>query len=278
MVGKLEKSDVKRLLAESIEDLDEEDVRKLLINAAVSDASVHIKVWEELTDIQISRKNERPRNITAQRYPPIDLVPQAQQAQQVNRARSPTPLITFTFDANIEQVDHIINERWARLSNTEKYNRTGDAADLVKKEVATIAQSITKRSRYDTKIDAINALCEIRFLVGMGSAELRRQAGYYDTLINTTVGIADLMTIYEKRAFVTESLEALGGFRKERQETCVLDYVEDILDVIKKTLVVPSTATWDLDDDENNYSGIISEALPIAVDAIKGSASQSTAT
>jgi hypothetical protein len=63
IVEKLDVVDVKKLLAQTIGELNESNARKLLINAALSTEIIHIKTWGELTHIQLSTQNERALRI-----------------------------------------------------------------------------------------------------------------------------------------------------------------------------------------------------------------------
>lgn len=284
LVGKFDESDVRRLLIETIGDLGDSGVRKLLVNATVSNELGYMRLWNELTYAQLLRKDEKAQKIFQQRSRPIEFAPQVYQAQKATVPKQPELPMTyeseiFEFDANAAQVDYIINEKWARLSGTKQYNKSWDAADLVNKEIAKIAQSVTKKSHHHTKINAILGLCDIGSIVAVGGdcigAEVRKQVGYDDTLVNAMKNIVKLMTIDEKRAFCQEDMDVLEAFDKERKGYCVFDEFPMVLDTFKQARAVPQSATHSLDDDDDDdYGDIDEQALLNKSDAIEGSASQ----
>jgi hypothetical protein len=248
IVEKLDKSDVKKLLTESIQDLDEEDARKLLVNAAVFDGSVYIKVWGELTHIQLVKKDERARKIMERGNPPSRSTLQVQEAQQTTVTKQPKPSATLTPETVdikdcFQEVDYIINERYAGLSEWKQYEKAGDAAELVEKEIAKLARRVTKKSYHNMKIDAILGLCKIGTLVTRGGNpvgdEVCKQVGNDALLVRTILGIADLMNIKEKRALNTDDMKALEAFDKQRKRHGVFHNFEKVLDALKK---VPANA------------------------------------
>jgi hypothetical protein len=263
---KLDEAEVKRLLAQSISDLDESDARKLLISAAVSTPPVYIEIWGALTHIQMEKKDELARKIQEQSYagirsappvqqvkpakkiqePPVRPAPQVQQAQQINLPTQPKPSATHTPRAldwmdireYIQEVDYTINEKYAELSTWQQHDRARDAATLVEKQITSLARRVFKKSRPDTKIDAVLALCKIGSIVarsgtGVGQ-EVRRQLGDDALLVRTMLGIADLMTIQEKRALQNVDIEALKAFDEERKRHGVFGDFQKVVDTFKE--------------------------------------------
>jgi hypothetical protein len=334
-VGRFDGSDVKTLLAQIIGDLSESHARKLLVDVAVSTPHTYLKIWTELTHVQLLKKDELARKIQEQSYagirsaphvqhvkpakktqeqlhapvksapqvqkapqvqqvqyvphvPQVKPVQQVQQAQQVNLPGQPMPPMIYEtptiyetdshyFNAIFFEVDYIINQKWARLSASKQYNQAGDAADMVNGEITKIAQSVTTKSHCETKINAIVGLCEIGYIVATGGdcigAEVRKQVGYDDLLVNTMLQIANLMTVVEKRALTSHDTKALETFDKERIAYCVFDDFEQVLERLRESPMDLPTAVYDLDDDDD-YGDIDEQALLNKSDAIEGSASQ----
>jgi hypothetical protein len=184
----------------------------------------------------------------------------------------------YGFDENAAQVDYIINEKWARLSGSKQYNKAWDAAEMVNSEIAEIAQSVTKKSHCDTKINALLALCGIGSIVAVGGdcigSEVRKHVGYDEVLVNTLLAIVDLMTVDEKRILDSDDMEALEAFDKERKSYCVFDDFEQVLEKLKERPVDLPTTTHSLVDDDDDYGDIDEQAMLNTSDAIEGSASQ----
>lgn len=247
IVEKLDESDVKKLLAESIQDLDEEDARKLLVNAAVFDGSVYIKVWGELTHIKLAKKGERARKIM-ERYSSTKPTLQVQDIQKATVPKQPQPAAPLTLETvgikeYLQEVDYIINEKYAGLSEWKQYEKAGDAAELVEKEIAKLARRVTKKSYHNIKINAILGLCKIGTLVTRGGNpvgdEVCKQVGNDGLLVRTMLGIADLMTIKEKRALNSEDMKALEAFDTQRKRHSVFHNFEKVLDAFKKVPADP---------------------------------------
>ncbi|CAD0089303.1 unnamed protein product [Aureobasidium vineae] len=181
-------------------------------------------------------------------------------APMPHAGRTLKPAHVYEFDANVEQVDYIINEKWDKLSDARQYNKAWDATELVNKEIHKIAQSITEQSHHETKINALLSLCEIGAIVAIGGdrlgAEVRKHVGYDDVLVNVMLDITDLTTVNEKRAVTTDDMQALEEFDKERKGYCVFDNFEEVLDNIKKAMMDPSVATYDQYDDDDEYGDI----------------------
>lgn len=282
ILEQLDESDVRKFLTNTVGYLNDSNVRKLLVHAAVSNDFVYMDLCGEVAHIQFLKKNEKAQEILQQRSRPAEFAPQLQQAQKPSVPKQPEPPMTdepdfYAFDKNILQVDYIINEKWAKLSGSKQYNRAWDATDLVNKEIAKIAQSITKKSHHLTKIGAIHGLCEIGSIVAVGGdcigAEVRKHVGHDVTLVNAMLGIVSLMTIDEKRALGHAELKILEEFDKERKAYCVFDDFPKVLETFKQALAGPQTAAYDLDDDDD-YGDIDEQALLNKSDAIEGSASQ----
>jgi hypothetical protein len=269
IVGKFDESEVKRLLAQSISDLDEVDARKLLISAAVSTPPVYIEIWGALTHLQMEKKDELARKIQEQLYagirlapqvqhvqqaklpskiqePPVRPGPQLQQAQQTNLSTQSKPSATHTPRAldwmdireYIQEVDYTINEKYAGLSTWQQHDEAGDAVILVEKQITSLARHVSKKDRPDTKIDAILALCKVGSIVarsgtGVGQ-EVRRQLGDDATLVRTILGIADLMTTEERRGLHNQDIEALKAFDEERKRHGVFGDFQKVVDTLKK--------------------------------------------
>jgi hypothetical protein len=196
-------------------------------------------------------------------------------------ANPPTPPIIYEtefygFHANVISVDYIINQKWARLSGSKQYNKAWDATEMVNDEITTIAQSVTKRSHYETKVNAILALCEVGHVVAVGGdcigSEVRKHVGYDEVLVNTMWHIVNIMTADEKKALNIDGKRGLGAFDKDRKSYCVFDDFEQVLDKLKEVTVDLPTAAYDLDDDD--YGDIDEQAMLNTSDAIEGSASQ----
>jgi hypothetical protein len=138
----------------------------------------------------------------------------------------------------IQEVDYTINEKYAELSTWQQHDRARDAAILVEKQITSLARRVFKKSRPDTKIDAVLALCKIGSIVarsgtGVGQ-EVRRQLGDDALLVRTMLGIADLMTIQEKRALQNVDIEALKAFDEERKRHGVFGDFQKVVDTFKE--------------------------------------------
>ncbi|KAG9837831.1 hypothetical protein KCU98_g10069, partial [Aureobasidium melanogenum] len=254
IVEKLDQSDIRKLLHQAAEYLDQSDVRKLLVNAAVSNELVGTKVTGELTHIQLLCKNEQAR-----KYQEL-LNPSLQPARPVPQPESPVVLETETealvFEANVQQVDDIINnKKWAKLSGTKQLEKAGEAANLVKQEITKIAKSVTFKSQYETKMNGILALLDIGTIIISGGdcidEEVRKQIGYDDWFSNKAIDIAVRMLPSEVQAFAEDDMETLEDFDLKRKVHGVFDGFEDVVNIFGYTLS-SSRAMYDqYDDDES---------------------------
>ena len=140
---------------------------------------------------------------------------------------------------HVEEVDYIINEQYAGLSEWRQYDKAGEAAELVETEIAKIARRITKKSRYITKLSAILGLCRIGTIVARAGnsvgAEVRNQIGNDDILVRTMLSIADLMTIEERAALNLNGMKALTAFDRERKDHAIFHNFNKILDAFKSS-------------------------------------------
>jgi hypothetical protein len=268
-VDKLSEPDVKILLLQSIKDLDESDARKLLINAAVSTPYIYIDIWSALTDVHMLRMDEKMNKIQERISPLVRSVPQAQQTQQVKPVRKTQEQLhlpfkiapqvhqaqqttlfhqprhsavhtprTLDINAHVREVDYIINEKYSGLSNWKQYDKSGDAANLVDKEIVQLSRRVTKESHHDAKINAILGLCKIGILIFRGgnpvADEVCQQVGNDGLLVRTMLGIADLMTIKEKRSLNNVDIKALKAFDEGRKRQGVFSDFQKVVDTFRE--------------------------------------------
>ncbi|KAG9591375.1 hypothetical protein KCU77_g6349, partial [Aureobasidium melanogenum] len=254
IVDKLDQSDVRKLLTQAAQYSDDSDVRKLLVNAAVSNELVGTNVAGELTHIQLLCKNEQAR-----KYQEL-LNPSLQPARPVPQPERPVVLETeaeaLEFEANVQQVDDIINKKWAKLSGTKQLEKAGEAANLVKQEITKIAKSVTFKSQYETKMNGILALLDIGTSIISGGdcigEEVRKQIGYDEWFSNKAIDIAVRMLPSEVQAFAEDDMETLENFDLKRKVHGVFDGFEDVVNIFGYTLLSSSRAMYDqYDDDES---------------------------
>ncbi|CAD0088914.1 unnamed protein product [Aureobasidium mustum] len=244
IVEKLDQSDVRKLLHQAVDYLDQSDVRKLLVNAAVSNELVETKVVGELTRIRRLCENEQVRRYQELFTPPL------QPARPVPQPERPVVLETETetealgLEKNIQQVDDIINKRYAKLRGPKQLEKAGEAADLVKQEIAKIAQSTTWRSQYETKMNAILALLDIGNIIIDGtnsiSAEVRKQVGYNESFAKTVMDIVALMLPSEVQAFAEDDIQTLEEFSIKRRACDIFDGFEEVVNHFGCTLLASS--------------------------------------
>ncbi|KEQ73627.1 hypothetical protein M436DRAFT_72913 [Aureobasidium namibiae CBS 147.97] len=147
--------------------------------------------------------------------------------------------LNLDIEMHVQEVDYIINEQYAGLSERRQYDKAGEAAELVETEIAKIARRVTKKSRYTTKLSAILGLCRIGSVVARAGssvgAEVRNQIGNDDILVRTMLSIADLMTIEEKAALNNDDTKALTAFDRERKDHAIFHNFNKILDAFKSS-------------------------------------------
>jgi hypothetical protein len=192
---------------------------------------------------QLPQQVKPVRKTQEQLRPPVKSAPQVQQAQQITILQQPessavhTPS-TLDINAHVQEVDYIINEKYAGLSNWKQHDKAGEAAILVEKEIVQLARSITKESHHHAKINAMIGLCKIGAVVSMGGNpigdELREQVGNDDLLILTMLGIADLMTTKEKRSLNSIDIKALKAFDEGRKRQGVFSDFQKVVDTFKE--------------------------------------------
>ena len=161
------------------------------------------------------------------------------------------------------------------MSGSKQYDKAGDAAELVNDEITEIVGSVAPHSNSTTKINAILALCDIGSIVAAGGdcigAEVRKQVGYDEELVNALWTIVETMSAGDKMAMTAEDIQLLEAFDKERKGYCVFDGFDEVLEHFKKAVEDPSSVQSDDDDD---YGDIDEQALLNKSDAIEGTASQ----
>lgn len=251
IVEKLDQSDVRKLLTQAAQYLDQSDVRKLLLNAAVSNELVGIKVASELTHIQLLCKNERAWKIQEER-------PTSSQPELPDQLPE-SPIVYedegLVFEAEIQEVDNIINKKWVRLSRTQQFEKAGEAADLVKQEIAKIAQSVTWKSHYETKMNGILALLDIgtTILDGPGCIgdEVRKRVGRDEWFSNTVMDIVSFMLPSEVQTFATDDMDTLEEFDLKRRRYGIFDGFKEVVNIFGYTLLSSSRATYDQYDDDS---------------------------
>ncbi|TIA62540.1 hypothetical protein D6C77_02696 [Aureobasidium pullulans] len=242
----------------SVHKLDETTLRKLAILSALSHQDMYIALGNELQQIEYARTMRQQEEL---------------QAQQEQLAKENAQIIDFR--SNVNQVDYVINEKWSRLSGSKQYDKAGDAAELVNDEITEIVGSVAPHSNSTTKINAVLALCDIGSIVAAGGdcigAEVRKQVGYDEELVNALWTIVETMSAADKMVMTAEDIQLLEAFDKERKGYCVFDGFDEVLEHFKKAVEDPSSVQFDEDDD---YGDIDEQALLNKSDAIEGTASQ----
>ncbi|KER00505.1 hypothetical protein AUEXF2481DRAFT_695687 [Aureobasidium subglaciale EXF-2481] len=183
------------------------------------------------------------------------------------------------FEKNVDQVHHVINVKWEKLSDAKQYNKAWDATELVNKEIAKIVNAIKEQSHQESRVNAIVALCEIGGIVAVGGdrlgAEVRKHVGCNDQLVESFWSVLATMSQEEVRkvAMSEEDFSIMEAFDKERKGYCVFDGFDEIIEHFKNSAACKDGHDEDGEEDDE-YGDVDEQALINTSDAIEGSASQ----
>ncbi|KAI5264502.1 hypothetical protein E4T47_08765 [Aureobasidium subglaciale] len=229
--------------------LDETSLRNLLIQSAISYDHIYTSLSNTTQALDfVAAQKDRKKIQAAQRKP-------AKENATVQE-----------FEKNVDQVHHVINVKWEKLSDAKQYNKAWDVTELVNKEIAKIVNSIGEQSHQESKVNAIVALCKIGGIVAVGGdrlgAEVRKHVGYDDQLVESFWSVLATMSPEEVRkvAMSEEEFSIMAAFDKERKGYCVFDGFDEIMERFKNSAARKDGHNED-EVEEDEYGDVDEQAL-----------------